>query len=114
MLYVLAMLRPVMPLFNYVINQDYIAEFLCINQDKPELECNGKCYLMQRLSEENKQKKENLPKIALEEYPIGFINLFAITKTVVGYLNTTTNKHYYNNYSFIHSDNCFHPPDFCS
>ena len=36
-LYITAMLRPVMPLANYLINQDYIAEFLCINKDLPEL-----------------------------------------------------------------------------
>lgn len=33
----------------YELNKDYVAEVLCINKDKPELECNGKCYLNKQL-----------------------------------------------------------------
>lgn len=45
-------LRPFLPYAEYVLNYDYISEVLCINKDKPKLECNGKCYLMQSLAEE--------------------------------------------------------------
>lgn len=76
-LYVLAMLKPVMPVFEYVINQDYIAEYLCINKDKPEMDCNGKCYLMQKIQKENEEKKQNLPAINLKDYPIGFVNIIS-------------------------------------
>ena len=73
------MLRPVAPMLEYVVYEDYIAEFLCINKEKTELNCNGKCYLMQRLAEQDEQKKQNLPKILLEEYPIGFVQLVSLT-----------------------------------
>jgi len=107
------MLRPVLPLFEYVINKDYIAEFLCVNQDNKELECNGKCYLMQRLAEENNEKKENLPRIAMEEYPIGFVNLLSVNNTYSKYTLLNTSRNYYRNqYSFMYSDTCFHPPNF--
>ena len=33
----------------YEVNQDFVAATLCENQEKPELECNGKCYLMKQL-----------------------------------------------------------------
>src|SRR5699024_7192955 len=36
---------------DFKIHQDYIAEVLCINRDKPELHCNGKCILMQKIKE---------------------------------------------------------------
>ena len=71
----MAMLRPVMPVFEYVVNQDYIAEYLCVNKDKPMLNCNGKCYLAKMLQEEQDEKKQNLPSINLEEYPIGFVDI---------------------------------------
>lgn len=71
----MAMLRPVMPVFEYVVNQDYIAEYLCVNKDKPMLNCNGKCYLAKMLQEEQEEKKQNLPSINLEEYPIGFVDI---------------------------------------
>ena len=29
----------------FMVNQTYIAQELCINRDKPELTCNGKCFL---------------------------------------------------------------------
>lgn len=109
-LYVLAMLRPVFPLFEYIVDQDYIAEFLCINKDKVEMQCNGKCYLMQRLNEQNEEKKQNLPKIAMEEYPIGFINVLAIPKQKTGITRSTSVLHYSNNYSYLFSDSSFHPP----
>ncbi|WP_149274513.1 hypothetical protein [Pareuzebyella sediminis] len=73
LLYMLAMARPVLPLFEYIIEKDYIAEFLCINKENTELNCNGKCYLMQKIIEQNEERKQNLPRIAMEEYPIGFV-----------------------------------------
>lgn len=107
------MLRPILPLFDYVINQDYIAEFLCVNTDKPELDCNGKCYLVQELEQQNKDKKENLPKIAMEDYPIGFVHFisFASPKDTL-YISISIN--YSNNYSFMYIANRFHPPNYFS
>ncbi|WP_420570756.1 hypothetical protein [Kordia sp.] len=109
-LYITAMLRPVMPLANYLINQDYIAEFLCINKDKPELECNGKCYLAKQLKETSEEKEKNLPPIAMEEYPIGIIDLtvFLSEKPYIEFLHC--NSHYLNNYKFSYLSRVFHPP----
>ena len=36
---------------NFKINQDFIAEFLCIDKDEPESTCHGKCQLTKQLSE---------------------------------------------------------------
>ncbi|MBW6481866.1 MAG: hypothetical protein K0B10_02280 [Vicingaceae bacterium] len=35
--------------FHYFINQSEIIKLFCINKDKPELKCNGKCHLAQEL-----------------------------------------------------------------
>lgn len=45
---------------GFEANQNYIAKELCINRDKPEMHCNGKCYLMKKLkqAQEKEQKQE--------------------------------------------------------
>lgn len=49
-------------------NQKYIAETLCKNKDKPQLNCAGKCYLMKKLKDaeekEKKQEKQSQKKTA--------------------------------------------------
>jgi len=104
------MIRPVGPMLEYIVYKDYIAEFFCVNKDKTELNCKGKCYLMQRLEEQNEQKKQNLPKIVLEEYPIGFVEIISLFLD-----KKIPNKHliltnYSNNYSFLFTYTNFHPP----
>lgn len=105
------MVRPVVPLAEYIIYEDYIAEFLCINKDKIELQCNGKCYLMQRLSEQNEQKKQNLPKIVLEEYPIGFVELINYSSEKPPQLKSLNDFEYTNSYTFLFFPSSFHPPN---
>ena len=34
----------------YQLNIDYIIETYCVNKEKPELQCNGKCHLAKQLS----------------------------------------------------------------
>jgi len=44
---------------EFKVNQKYIAAALCENRDKPQLNCNGKCYLMKKLKDaEDKEKKQ--------------------------------------------------------
>lgn len=38
---------------TFKINQDYIAQELCINLDKPEVMCQGKCFLDDQLAKVN-------------------------------------------------------------
>lgn len=106
------MLRPILPLCEYLANQDYIAEFLCVNKDKPALNCKGKCYLMQQLNDQKQDKKENLPKIDIQEYPIGFVSISSImliftNTSLTSFIATIRNNHY----DFLYSDYSFRPPN---
>ncbi len=49
---------------DFIINNEFIATVLCINKDKPEMQCDGKCYLKMQLGkeEEKKQSQENILK----------------------------------------------------
>ncbi|WP_285008245.1 hypothetical protein [Pedobacter faecalis] len=45
---------------GFSMSQKYIARELCVNKDRPQLHCEGKCYLMKKLkqAEEKEQKQE--------------------------------------------------------
>ncbi len=49
-----------MVFLGFEANQNYIAKELCENRNKPELHCNGKCYLMKKLkqAQDKEQKQE--------------------------------------------------------
>ncbi len=113
-LYIAAMIRPVAPLFEYIIYEDYIAEFLCVNKDNVALDCHGKCYLMKSLNEQNEQKKQNLPRISMEEYPIGFVELTSLEPTLHLIAKDHSPKFYHNTYNFLFGKAQFHPPNFVS
>ncbi|RNA60736.1 hypothetical protein D1631_01700 [Chryseobacterium nematophagum] len=45
--------RPLIPMVEYGVNYKYIKEVLCVNKERPELHCNGKCYLKKELAKIN-------------------------------------------------------------
>src|SRR5690554_6181912 len=55
-----AFLAPVI-FIDFKLNQDYITKVLCINREKPQLECNGQCVLMQKMkkSQETENPEQN-------------------------------------------------------
>lgn len=44
---------------EYNLNKDYISKNLCINKTKPKLHCNGKCFMMKKMAEDEKQTPAN-------------------------------------------------------
>jgi hypothetical protein len=48
-----------MVVLEYSVNKEFIAQKLCVNKAKPKLHCNGKCQMMKRLAEEEKQNSSN-------------------------------------------------------
>ncbi|MCO6501215.1 MAG: hypothetical protein J5I47_12680 [Vicingus serpentipes] len=43
---------------DYFINQAEITELFCINKEKPQLQCNGKCHLAKQLVKVDTEKEE--------------------------------------------------------
>ena len=109
-LYFTALLRPVMPLAEYLLNQEYIAEVLCINKGKPMLHCNGKCYLKQQYKEAEQESESSNTEveIRLSEYPIGFITKAEIPQQFP--VKTTFQLNKVSNYTFTSFNEIFHPP----
>ena len=80
LLYLLAMVKPLVPIMEYYANYEYIAAVLCENKDKPYLECNGKCYLQKQLNKVNHNDhdhKSTVPQINLDDYPISPLDQFS-------------------------------------
>ena len=46
----------------YEFNIDYIVETYCVNKDKPEFKCNGKCHLAKQLSKTSNDTDDNRSK----------------------------------------------------
>ena len=60
-------------LSSYTLNKSYISSVLCTNLDKPELHCEGKCFLdikLKELEQKNKQAQENLKRIIETVAPV--------------------------------------------
>jgi hypothetical protein len=61
-----------MTYLKFKLNQEYIAKVLCVNKSKPQLKCNGHCYLAKQLKKA--QQEEESAKKMLEE--MGAFELF--------------------------------------
>lgn len=64
---------------DFKLNQDYISKVLCINREKPQLECNGQCILMKKMkkSQEAESPEQNhIPKSQLLEIFSPIVNGF--------------------------------------
>ena len=113
LLYLTAMVKPVLPVLEYLINQDYIAEVLCINRDKPMLNCDGKCYLAKMIQEQQEEDHQDIPSADLREYPMGFVSILdcSFQKFII---ETSTISFYKNLNEQQYISAVFHPPNFIS
>ena len=96
----------------YQLNKEYIAEVLCINREKPDLDCGGKCFLTEKLNQANQeeendgpvtqQEKIEIPSFLISRYFFQF-HTFLIQPEKI----SLSNKHL-----FVHFDSLgvFHPP----
>ena len=68
-LYTFSIFRPLVPYLDYYFNYDYITKVLCINKDKPEKRCNGKCHLAMELKKTNDDipQSQQTPRAGLEQ-----------------------------------------------
>lgn len=111
------LLKPVLPVVEYAVNYDYIATVLCINKDKPEMKCNGKCHLMKELAkssqEDNEQPREKRTMVS-ESHVLFFEEIFDFGLAPVSYPMAAIgcNAFYSDLYSHMDSHSIFHPPLF--
>lgn len=94
---------------GFELNRNYIAEKLCINKNRPELNCHGKCFLMKKLAEaEKKQQAERSTQQKNLFQEIATVNhtRFKFNTCLLAEINTP----YISNYQLIREFPIFHPP----
>lgn len=97
----------------YQTNLSQIIEDFCVNKDKPELNCDGKCYLAEKLNQSatNSDKMDTSFEIS-ESFTVVFFSPFNYeSSNSNSIIHKEINQHYKNNYSFLFSSNFFVPPN---
>lgn len=112
------LLKPALPIIDYVVNYEYISKVLCVNKATPKLQCNGKCHLMKELakSSENEAPISSNKKMPSQQFEILFLEEIKSFQIIPIYLFETqkTTDNYSNLYSRLSSFSVFHPPTFIS
>jgi len=104
---------------HYELNKADITARYCENKNRPELHCNGQCYLAKQLKkadaelqskeQEQQQHLDLGAKIISEEYFLSnssfFLKIGPNSKEEL--LKTSFSAPFY---SFLYVQNCFHPP----
>jgi hypothetical protein len=112
------LLKPVLPVVDYIINYEYISKVLCVNKAKPAMHCNGKCHLMKELAKaaENEKPISSDKKNTTQEVEVLFFEKingyhldFFCDRTI-----QKINSNYSNLYSYLNRTSVFHPPTFVS
>lgn len=81
--YFLNPFRVYQPYLTYQVNYEYISSVLCINKEKPEVECHGKCHLNKELKKtaEEESKKTSVTRSAqIEEFATG--KLISLSRSI--------------------------------
>jgi hypothetical protein len=77
---VLQSFSKVLLMIDYQANKTYIMTFLCINRDKPQLHCEGKCQLAKKIKDQDQSDKNTSGKRPVQELPTNLFcqDLFAL------------------------------------
>ncbi|QNK63734.1 hypothetical protein H7F33_04345 [Pedobacter sp. PAMC26386] len=75
---------------GFELNENYIVSKLCINRDKPQMHCNGKCYLMRKLKQAEQKEKNREHENQRSMHQVGVI----VEKTSFNpYMNCVVQKY---------------------
>lgn len=111
------LLKPFLPIVEYVVNYEYISKVLCVNKETPIMGCDGKCYLMSQLAKSAEDEKPiSDKKVIVKDVELLF---FQEIKQVVFLKAIITQKpilnfNYCNLYDYLNSSTTFHPPTIIS
>lgn len=107
-------LKPLVPVLDYAVNYDYISKVLCINKDKPELYCNGKCYLSKELANSSQEDSSPLSKTKNQVQKIlDFYIPSEISEIIIPqqeFTNSTLFNYKTTDYSYLFLKFIFKPP----
>lgn len=96
----------------YQLNKEYVANNLCENRNKPQLKCNGKCYLKKQLKKADVNSDSN--KSTTNNERIGLLECVLPDSFVIPRLFLFSNVQclavYSERYIYSFESYVFHPP----
>ncbi len=95
--------------YYYLDQSDFIQQF-CVNKDKPELKCNGKCHLKKVTKENNSTENPSSKKIIVKELLFFLENLSQFELSIVKNNWSSVQIEYSNLYKYLHQYQFYHPP----
>lgn len=100
---------------DFEIRRDYIAANLCINKNRPKLNCNGKCYLAKKLKaleeQEKKQAEQNLLHKVIDTSADSQVYTFRLQPQTFSPIENVSLFRYESPYAArLAVDDIFHPP----
>ena len=111
------LLKPFLPIVEYVVNYEYISKVLCVNKETPIMGCDGKCYLMSQLAKSAEDEKPiSDKKVIVKDVELLFfqeIKQVVFLKTIITQ-KSILNFNYCNLYDYLNSSTTFHPPTIIS
>lgn len=97
---------------DYELRKDYIIQNYCVNKNRPELHCDGKCYLAKQIKTAEQQEQQQKG-ADFNRYLFGVEFIETPNEIIVFHLSKTkllTNFKYRDSLSQKHLTSVFHPP----
>lgn len=108
------LLKPILPVIEYIVFYDYIKNELCENKEQKELKCNGQCHLSKELSKAADTTTDGKTKsiVSVESNVVFCQDIdFDFQLCAQCFLETKFTYYYSNSYSFSRLKTIFHPPN---
>jgi len=93
----------------YLADTQSFVELFCVNQDKPEMECNGKCELSKLAQQNPSNEKPNYLDFLQKEVVVYFSAPLKYNFKHKSF-QTLISEVYQNNYQFLFAQEISHPP----
>ncbi|GAB3647275.1 hypothetical protein GCM10028791_08930 [Echinicola sediminis] len=99
---------------DFEINQDFIAEVLCIKKEEPMTVCNGKCFLTNELKAQDEKEQQQAPNSLKQKLEVFCQEKFSVKSPDFSAMETSTA---WSSYAKVfipssHLDRIFHPPKY--
>lgn len=97
----------------FFANQKFLAQKHCINKAKPQLKCDGKCFLAKKIKEAEQNEEKQAP------FHVKWVETAPCTPATLNYklepvtTSTITGYKEPGDYSFLFQRSIFHPPAIC-
>ncbi len=96
--WVKTMIIPIL-IFDYELRKDYIIQVYCKNKNRPEMQCDGKCYLAEKIAEAKEKEEKQADNTFLSHLfsleSLGFNHDFCFEITITSCISEIVDNFFY-------------------